>query len=218
MKPFCLFAVIATAASPVCGAGSAGSNHAGSVGCASAAVAEVVPADSAAAPYPIADDCAGPFRIGAVIPDNVDGFVVTERTEERTGPEGKTYTITVYTYEIGNEGWVGITPQYDPATGRANDRIGEIFVYSDLFLTDRGIGAMSSIEEFAAAYPDLRIRHAEDEGLFVVETPRLRNVGFLLQDAYYVGAHPDAAPGAPAGPEVADFRKGACFTAIRIGR
>ena len=62
------------------------------------------------------------------------------------------YETPVYIYEIGNEGYVKVTPQYDTIANCTNDKIGEIFVYSDLFLTDKGVGAMSSVEEFASAY------------------------------------------------------------------
>lgn len=213
MKPTFLFEVITIAACSACGAGGNNSNRSND-DIAPEPVAVVAQADSVvAAPYRIADDCAGPFHLGAAIPARAEGFVATEWHD----PDGGTPEIPAYVYEIGNEGWVRITPQYDPATGRANDRIGEILVYSDLFRTDRGIGAMSSVEEFAAAYPDFRIRQADEEGVFVVETPRLRNVRFLLQGEHYIGPTPDETSNAPAEPKVSDFREGACFTAILIG-
>lgn len=49
-------------------------------------------------------------------------------------------------------------------------------IYSDLFLTDKGIGAMSSLEEFAANYPDFRIRYMREAGIYVAETQQLKNV------------------------------------------
>lgn len=224
MKPSLLFEVIAIAACSACGSGSTasagssnGSGHNSSIASElTVAVAENV--SESVGRYLIADSSAGPFRIGAVIPHEAEGFVVTEWSEEQVDSEAERREITTYTYEIGNEGWVKITPQYNAATGCANDRIGEIFIYSDLFLTDRGIGAMSSIEEFAAAYPDFDIRHADDDKLFIVETPRLRNVQFLVKDEYYIGADRNPASSASVRPKVADFRQKTCFTAIRIRR
>lgn len=180
MKPSCLFVAIAVAlAFPAEGRDSG-----------TASQTDAVVADA----YLISGGSAGPFRLGDVIPYSVAGFVMRESDEEKAGLEGETVMVTAYVYEIGNEGWVKVTPQYDPATGQVNnDRIGEIFVYSDLFLTDRGIGAMSSIEGFAAAYPDLSIRYADDEELFIVETPQLPCVQFLLER-----------------------ESGSCFTAIRL--
>lgn len=166
--------------------------------------------------YPVADSCAGPFRIGAEIPRKIEGFAVTESREEKTLPNGETREIPVYLYEIGNEGWVRVTPQYDPVTGGVNGKTGEIFVYSDLFLTDQGIGAMSSIGEFAAAYPDFRIRYAGEAELFVVETPRLGNVQFVIDDEYYQGDDAVRTSNESCELQVSDFRKESYFTAIRI--
>ena len=59
---------------------------------------------------------------------------------------------------------------------RHNRKTNEILVYSDLFLTDKGIGAMSSLEEFAANYPDFRIRYMREAGIYVAETQQLKNV------------------------------------------
>lgn len=166
--------------------------------------------------YLITDSCAGPFVIGSRIPDNVNGFTVTVSGEEKTLETGEIREIPVYIYELGNEGWVKLTPQYDMATGCVRDRTGEIFVYSDLFLTDRGIGAMSSIEEYAAAYPDFHIGYARESELFVVETPCLKNVQFIIDSEYYQGGDTLLLSSESVELQVSDFRKETCFTAIRI--
>lgn len=168
-------------------------------------------------PYIVADNCAGPFRIGGAIPDKVDGFVRSESVETKTIATGATIELLVYIYEIGNEGWVKITPLYDSTTGCTNnDVIGEIFVYSDLFMTDRGIGAMSSIEDFASVYPDFNIRYERETGLFVAETSRLGNVQFIINDWDYQGVDSVFTSGGQHMPQLSDFKAGACFAAIRI--
>lgn len=111
---------------------------------------------------------------------------------------------------------VKVTPQYDAETGQVNDTIGEIFVYSDLFLTDKGIGAISSIAEFAATYPDSGIRRADEEKLFIIETPHLHNVQFLLRDEYYIGTTPDSKSSVSGKLKVSDFKENSYFFAIRI--
>ena len=166
--------------------------------------------------YLITDSCAGPFSIGAVIPDSVEGFVMTKSHENKATPDKSTIAITSYNYEIGNEGRVIITPMYDSATGIATDKTGEIFIYSDLFLTDGGIGAMSSINQFASVYPDLTIRYAHEDSSFVVETPQLRNVQFLLDSELYIGTEPYSARPDSVILKISDFKEGTCFTAIRL--
>ena len=109
-----------------------------------------------------------------------------------------------------------ILPQYNTTSACVNDSIGVILVYSDLFLTDNGIGAMSSIEEFAAAYPDFRISYSGKTKLFVVETPRLKNVQFIIDNEYYQGDDSVPASNESVGLQVSDFRKETYFTAIRI--
>lgn len=208
---------MAIAACAACGAAAARSGNANERHGDRASVAAFAQNDSVSVEtYPIADDCAGPFRIGAAIPKKADGFVVAELREETIDAKGDTCRITVYVYEIGNEGWVKVTPQYDAASGCANGRIGEIFVYSDLFLTGKGIGAMSSIEAFAAAYPDFEIRYADER--FMVETPQLRNVRFLLEKECCIGTEIGLFSSGSVNPKISDFKARSCFTAIRIGR
>lgn len=170
----------------------------------------------AAKAYTIADSCAGPFRIGSGIPEKVEGFVRMDSHEKKTLPNGDICEIPIYIYEIGNEGRVKILPQYNTTSACVNDSIGVILVYSDLFLTDNGIGAMSSIEEFAAAYPDFRISYTGKTKLFVVETPRLKNVQFIIDNEYYQGDDSVPTSNESVGLQVSDFRKETYFTAIRI--
>lgn len=166
----------------------------------------VCPATGLPEAYLITDSCAGPFRIGAAIPDSVSGFTLSRSEETVTLPDGTAARVPAYTYEIGNEGWVRVTPAYDPATGLSDGRVGRILVYSDLFLTDRGIGAMSSVRDFADAYPDLHVDPSGDDGLSAFHTPSLPDVWFLIDSDLETG-----------GP-VYGFDETACFTAIRLGR
>lgn len=166
--------------------------------------------------YTVSDSCAGPFKIDAVIPEKIEGFIVIETKEEKILPGGERYEIPVYIYEIGNEGWVKVTPQYDTATGCATGKTSEIFVYSDLFITDKGIGAMSSVEEFATVYPDFRISYDRDAELFVAETQELKNVQFIIDSEYYRNDVAIPTSCESVGMQVSDFKDKSYFTAIRI--
>lgn len=109
-----------------------------------------------------------------------------------------------------------ITPQFDVTSGDVSDKTGEIIVNSDLFVTDKGIGAMSSLREFAAAYPDLRISYDSEAELFVVETLRLRNVQFVIGGEYYQGNDSVFASEASCELQLDDFKDQSYFTIIRI--
>ena len=166
--------------------------------------------------YPVDNSCAGPFRIGDEIPEKAEGFAKIESLEKKMLPNGKIYETPVYIYEIGNEGYVKVTPQYDTIANCTNDKIGEIFVYSDLFLTDKGVGAMSSVEEFASAYSDFHIRYEPDDKLFIVETPQLNNVQFIIDNEYCQGEDTVFTSNKSCYLQVSDFQKASYFTAIRI--
>lgn len=212
--PYLYIAIIA-AAGPACGTHSNNTGDHSNAVCASASA--TTPSDTdTTAPYLIAGNLAGPFRIGATIPDSVAGFIRTDYTENAQMREETPTATPAYVYEIGNEGWVMITPQYDPATGHANDIVGDIFVYSDLFLTEKGIGAMSSLKDFASAYPDFNIRFDPGNDCFIVETHQIYNVQFLLQSEHYTGSADDLASSGSAGIRISDFKENAFFTAIRI--
>lgn len=184
--------------------------------CAELTAADAPDDSTEADAYVLTDSCAGPFILGAAIPLQVDGFTMTESTAEGFDSEGQPFRIPVYTYEIGNEGWVKITPQFDVTSGDVSDKTGEIIVNSDLFVTDKGIGAMSSLREFAAAYPDLRISYDSEAELFVVETPRLRNVQFVIGGEYYQGNDSVFASEASCKLQLDDFKDQSYFTIIRI--
>lgn len=216
MKLLNLFGIIAVVACQACGNGDKSRVEADNDIDLEYAFEDFQGDSSAVYTYLISDSCAGPFRIGATIPLRADGFVRTEYKESKTDSAGNTTEHVSYIYEIGNEGWVKITPQYDIATGCASDKTGEIFIYSDLFLTDKGIGAMSSIEEYAAAYPDFKISHTPEAELFVVETPELRNVQFVISDECYLGSNTVFTSDRSCELQLSDFKDEFCFSAIRI--
>ncbi|MCM1071922.1 MAG: hypothetical protein NC210_06650 [[Clostridium] fimetarium] len=166
--------------------------------------------------YRLTNVSAGPFRLGEVIRDTIAGFEVETSTERETLPGGVEVEIRVNTYHIGNEGWVRVSPQFDPATGRVSDKTGEIYIYSDLFLTDNGVGPISSLEDLAHIYPDIKIRYIGKDGMFAFVTPQLPNVQFLLSGEHYIPAEHGYDPGANGKPRVSDFRGNAHFHAVRI--
>ncbi|MCM1330982.1 MAG: hypothetical protein NC248_00055 [Bacteroides sp.] len=180
--------------------------------------AVVVQIDSAlvSRAYPMTNASVGPFRIGEVIRDTMDGFEVEKSIESKTVSEGVTIEMPIYTYYIGNEGWVRITPQYDTSTRQVSDKIGEIYVYSELFMTDKSIGATASLRQFAHTYPDLYIRYVYEDDMFAVVTPQLPDVQFLLGREHYTGREQDLRAASNSELNIRDFEENSYFDAIRI--
>lgn len=165
--------------------------------------------------YAITDSCAGPFKIGEVIPDSLTGFTMTD-TMVNTVVEGESYDIPTYIYKGEDGESVKITPIYDTATGKFTDRIGEIIIDSNLFRTERGIGIKFALNEFMGAYPDSRIWFTHESDMYVIETPQLKNVQFLLDGKDYTGMDPRLSSTELVMLDAADFKKGAKIKFIRI--
>lgn len=217
IRPLCFYGGIMAVVSQSCCGAAKGTAEAEDRAVADSVIMVVADDDtSASGPYLISGNSAGPFRIGAPIPDKVDGFVVSESIEDKVDSAGMAIGVPVYIYEIGNEGWVKVTPQYDKQSGCVSDRIGEILVYSDLFLTDRGIGAMSSIEDFAAVYPEYQIRYDCPSGLFVMGAPGLKNIHFVIDGEYYQGEDSILTSDNSVDLQISDFSKKTCFTSILL--
>lgn len=168
--------------------------------------------------YPMTNVSAGPFSLGAEIQDTIKGFEVEKSIECKTVAHGVEIEIPIYTYHIGNEGWVRVTPQYDTATGQVSNSIGEIYVYSELFMTDKYIGAISSLENLASVYPDINIRHIGEDDMYAVVTSQLPNVQFLLIGEHYIGSEHGSNSCFHRKLDVSDFEENSHFYAIRISQ
>lgn len=165
--------------------------------------------------YVITDSCAGPFKIGEAIPDSVTGFTTT-KTMVNIVAEGEPYNVPTYIYKSDDDESVKLTPIYDTATGRFTDRIGEIIIDSNLFRTDKGIGIKFALNEFMGAYPDSRIWFTHESDMYVIDTPQLKNVQFLLDGNDYQGTDPRLSSTNPVMLDAADFKKSAKIKSIRI--
>ena len=64
---------------------------------------------------------------------------------------------------------------------------GQIDLLSDDFETEKGIKIGSTIEDFAKAYPDYKIWYTYVSGKYVIETPTLPDVQFILDPLSFTG-------------------------------
>lgn len=64
---------------------------------------------------------------------------------------------------------------------------GEIDLLTNDFQTEKGIGVGSTIEEFVAAYPDYKIWYTYVSNKYVIETPGLPEVEFILDPLSFIG-------------------------------
>ena len=165
--------------------------------------------------YAVTDSCAGPFKIGQAIPDSVAGFTMAE-TMVNTIAEGESYDVPTYIYKGMDGESVKITPVYDTVNGRFTDKIGEIIIDSNLFRTEKGIGIKFALNEFLGAYPDSRIWFTHESDMYVIDTPQLKNVQFILDGNDYQGTDPRLSSTEPVMLDASDFKKNAKIKSIRI--
>lgn len=100
----CLFAAFAIAICSVCHAGNNDNAANGNIASSPVNAIARYNADGHTV-YFLADDCAGPFHLGAVIPNKLEGFNVS-RSKQEVNVAGKSLEVPIYIYEIGNEGWL----------------------------------------------------------------------------------------------------------------
>ena len=93
------------------------------------------------------------------------------RKEMQEGAEVKIRTTTIY--ENDKE----IAMRYNDVTD----------LLTNDFQTEKGIGVGSTIEEFVAAYPDYKIWYTYVSNKYVIETPALPGVEFILDPLSYTG-------------------------------
>lgn len=165
--------------------------------------------------YPIRDDGAGIFSIGQKIPARTDCYTITESSQTRT-EEGEAYTVPIYNVSEQGEIVLNIEPFFDDNAGQYSEIIGNIYILSDRFRTDESIGLQSTIEEFAAAYPDFKIRYSYVSEIYVIETRRLEHVQFFLDGCDFIEeSGPDFVSDMTV-LQASEFKKGSKIKAIRI--
>jgi hypothetical protein len=160
--------------------------------------------------YLIKDNGVDIFVIGQKIPTLADGYLITKSIQIRT-EEGEDYEIPVYTVTEDGHEILNIEPQYDD-----EGKIGNIYILSEKYKTAEKIGLYSTIEEFAAAYPDYFIWYSYISDRYVIETKQLNSIQFVLDGNDFIEE---------GGPEfdsdmtilkISDFKKGSKIKEIRI--
>ncbi|MEO9533606.1 MAG: hypothetical protein ABJG68_01300 [Crocinitomicaceae bacterium] len=122
----------------------------------------------------------GIFSIGQEVPNLPDElkmrqFLETEQTEEGPGEE---LTHNVIFNQL--EDVVELIMDHQSDEEHHEKKIEEMWVLSPYYETSEEIGVGSTIEEFQAAYPDAEVWYTYVSDRYVVETPTLVDVQFIL--------------------------------------
>lgn len=114
----------------------------------------------------ITSEGAGDFTPGDQVPQPSDAFTI-EREMRSFWAEGDEYVVPISKVMVDGEVVVELHGDSD---AREDDPIMELFVLSEQFKTEKGIGVGSTIEEFIEAYPDYSLWYTYISGRHIIET------------------------------------------------
>ena len=163
----------------------------------------------------IADQQAGPFKIGDELPGPATMMKYKMRVEQQTrqteeGPVTEPVTII----GEGDEDLLWLKPGILSSSAEYSSTITEIIVVSSKYKTEKQIGIGSSLTDFRMAYPDAKVWYTYVSQMYVAETDQVK-VQFILNGDDYTGAKPeiesDITP-----MMLSDFKTGAKIQRIRI--
>jgi hypothetical protein len=155
----------------------------------------------------------GPFEIGALIPklsEDLNSRIANHEVLE----EGELKDVVVTVVYNSFEDIVDLQMEDSDVEHHEDLHIMEILVHSNYYQTEMGVGVGTTIEDFAAAYPDYTIWYTHASERYVIETSTLVGVQFLLDSHDCINT--------PLGEsdqenlELSDFEAGSKIAAIRV--
>ncbi|HUR31458.1 MAG TPA: hypothetical protein VMZ69_08485 [Saprospiraceae bacterium] len=141
--------------------------------------------------YLIANNQAGPFKIGSELPGPATLMKYQMRVEQMTfsSEEGPITEFVTVISEYGHT-LLWLKPGIVSDGMNTDKTIKEIIVISPKYKTIDKIGVGSSIAEFQNAYPENRIWYAIGSEMYIIETAGL-DAQFIIDKSDYVGIRPD---------------------------
>jgi hypothetical protein len=120
------------------------------------------------------------FLVGQKVPTQTGEYSISKTTETRE-EEGEEYEVVVYTVSENEQDLLKLeTPSEQD--NENEQHINDIFILSEKYKTAENIGLHSTIEEFAAVYPNFTVWWTYVSDRYVIEAgkPSLENVQFIL--------------------------------------
>ena len=122
------------------------------------------------------------LSIGNTMPEEIVGYKLIKSV--KTLEEGNEEPI-VKVLENGSE-VIELSYAYDSVNEKFTNKIGEILIFSDIFIATNNISVNSTIEDFIANYSKYSIWYSYVSNIFVIETKN-NNIQFLLDENSYIG-------------------------------
>ncbi len=155
----------------------------------------------------------GMFIIGTPVPELPEDLSSRIGAVELTG-EGMTYEVPLNTIYNHFEDMLDLQMEDNNSQEHEDLWITEIMVHSSYYETSKGIAVGSTIQEFAETYPDCELRYTHVGERYVVETPELDGIQFLLD--YHDCINTPTTKSGHKSLEIGDFKDGAKIQQIRV--
>lgn len=161
--------------------------------------------------FTISEEGVGLFKLNSSINDLPEDPEI-EKTIRTRLAEGMEIKETVYV--VSEDGKEQLLLKSNTTGNGKEEVIKEIFVVSDNFKTEEGIGVNSTLAEFRKAYPENKIWYTYVSDRYVAETPELEEVQFLLEEDGFSGEMEISSAQVPL--SASDFKEGTKIKKIRL--
>lgn len=138
--------------------------------------------------YLITKNSAGIFQIGNPVPsaDSLKHYRIEKKQQNRNTESGPVEE-TIYIISKNGTKFLILKPIYNHYSNSYAGTIDEIMVLSDKFHTKKGIGVASTINDFIAAYPSIKLWYTYVSFRYVMETETYSSLQFLLDEKDFIG-------------------------------
>lgn len=158
-------------------------------------------------PELISESHVGKYSIGGLLPTRSEIYEIQKEKQIRfteSGPEKE------MVYILSRNGSEELLLKPETPTGKTID---EIFVLSENYKTQKGIGVNSSLTDFIKAYPNYKLWYTYVSDRYVLENSK-SNIQFLLDKNDFIGKKEQNDVKVPV--KASDIKKGAKIIKIRI--